>query len=192
MISATHFLLGRSAAKVWCNRFGAIGWVCRLSVYPETAADSCERVAHLLHQACNAMTAHAHALILQRIMDARATIALFEAGIDRANLLQKLPIVAGSPTFTVSTQMATHWRVYSSNMVSIFSVRPLSVRSKIKSHAHTWLRWVARVGRPVECPCRGMRFGLGRTFSPSFRRIRWICLRHTVQPSRANSARIRR
>ena len=77
-------------------------------------------------------------------------------------------------------------------MVNIFSVLPLSVRSKIKSQVHTWLRCVAWVGNPVELPCRGMRWGLGRTLSPSVRRMRWTCLRLTDQPSCANKARIRR
>jgi hypothetical protein len=38
-----------------------------------------------------------------------------------------------------STRMTKHWRVYSSSIVSILRVLPLSVRSKIKSQVQTWL-----------------------------------------------------
>ena len=91
-----------------------------------------------------------------------------------------------------STRMARHCRVYSSSIVSILSVLPLAVRSKMKSQFQTWSRWVACVGKPVETPCRGRRLGVGWTLRPSFRRIRWTYLRLTEQPSRVNSAQIRR
>jgi hypothetical protein len=65
----------------------------------------------LLHQARNAMTAHAHVLVLQRIVDARAAVPFFEAGIDRANLLQKLAIIAGLPTVTPHTPSMVWFQV---------------------------------------------------------------------------------
>jgi hypothetical protein len=51
---------------------------------------------------------------------------------------------------------------------------------------------VACVGNPVEYPCRGIGCGLGRTFKPFLRRIRWTCLRRIDQHSCASKARMRR
>ena len=78
------------------------------------------------------------------------------------------------------TWMAKDGRLYSSSSVIIFKVQPFSVRSRMKSQVHTWWRWAAWVGSPVETSGRGIILGFDRTLSPSRRRIRWTCLRLTV------------
>ncbi len=65
--------------------------------------------------------------------------------------------------------MAKQRREHSSSIVNIFNVVPLSVRSKIKSQVHTWLRWCAykrRFGNIMLTANRADRFiGFGLPYN---------------------------
>jgi len=102
--------------------------------------------------------------------------------------------ITSSAVMPRPTSKARFSRVYSSTSVSHFSGRPSRVRSKMKSHAHTWsLCSARRRAQPLALwpKCRFFRRFCG-TFSPSRRHSRWMRLRFTRQPSHRNKAQIRR
>ncbi len=126
-----------------------------------------------VHQPCNAWAMNSGPLSIRRWVGAGYCL--------RSSSIESITSIA---LHRLPTRIARHMRLYSSTILSNFSLRPSIVWSNWKSIAHTWCGYSA-LSSPLEPSAGRERFCLrGRgLWRPSSRQIRCTRLWLTLQPS---------